>query len=104
MEDHALSRDRPDQLADHRLRTDRGGDRAQGQGIRRPCRGGPTLPATGPDVDEAGTTADLPRLLADADVVVLACSLNDTTRGMVDAAFLDAVKPGAILVNVARDR
>ena len=28
--------------------------------------------------------------------------MNDTTRGMVDAAFFDAVKPGAILVNVAR--
>jgi len=34
--------------------------------------------------------------------VVLACSLNDQTRGLVDSAFLAAAKPGAILVNVAR--
>lgn len=46
--------------------------------------------------------ADLPRLLPDADVVVLVVPLTDETRGLVDAAFLGAMKEGALLVNVAR--
>lgn len=46
--------------------------------------------------------ADLPRLLPDADVVVLVVPLTDETRGLVDAAFLRAMKEGALLVNVAR--
>jgi len=46
--------------------------------------------------------SDLPRLLPDADVVVLVVPLTDETRGLVDAAFLDAMKHGALLVNVAR--
>jgi len=53
-------------------------------------------------VDRVGTSADLPAFLPEADVIVLACALNDTTRGMADTAFFDAVKPGAILVNIAR--
>lgn len=46
--------------------------------------------------------ADLPRLLPDADVVVLTLPLTDETRGLVDAEFLAAMKDGALLVNVAR--
>jgi phosphoglycerate dehydrogenase-like enzyme len=38
----------------------------------------------------------------DADVVVLACALNDDTRHMCDAAFFEALKPGAILINIGR--
>ena len=52
--------------------------------------------------DETGTRDDLSRLLPEADVVVLACPLNDATRGMADARFFDRMKEGAILVNVAR--
>ena len=40
--------------------------------------------------------------LPDADVVSLHCPLTDATRGMVDARFLAALKPGAILINTAR--
>ncbi|MDP6708989.1 MAG: NAD(P)-dependent oxidoreductase [Alphaproteobacteria bacterium] len=52
--------------------------------------------------DETGTLADLPRFLPQADVVVLACPLNDQTRGLADAAFFSHVKAGSIFVNVAR--
>ena len=47
----------------------------------------------------------LPQLgstLGDADVIVLACALNDETRGMCDAEFFKALKPGAVLINIGR--
>ena len=59
-------------------------------------------PETSDIVDKAGTMADLPTLLPEADIIVLACPLNETTRGFADADFFGAVKPGAILVNIAR--
>ncbi len=48
------------------------------------------------------SVAQLPVLLPTHDVVILACPLNDATRGLVDAAFLAAMPDGALLVNVAR--
>lgn len=59
-------------------------------------------PETGPTVDRAGTMADLPSILPDIDVIVLACPLNDTTRGFAGKAFFEAVKPDAVLINIAR--
>jgi phosphoglycerate dehydrogenase-like enzyme len=47
-------------------------------------------------------TAELPRLLPAADIVVLAVPLSDDTRGLVDAAFLDLLPTGALVVNVSR--
>lgn len=44
----------------------------------------------------------LPELLAASDVVVIATPLNDSTRGMIDAAALRCMKPSGILINVAR--
>jgi phosphoglycerate dehydrogenase-like enzyme len=58
--------------------------------------------ATDPYVARFGTDADIPAWLPDADVVVLACPLNEQTRGLADAAFFAAMKPGAILINIAR--
>jgi len=45
---------------------------------------------------------DLPRVLPETDVVVLAPALNDETRGMCDEAFFKAMKPGSILINIGR--
>lgn len=42
------------------------------------------------------------RLIAEADVISLHCPLNNQTRGMIGAAELAAMKPGAILINTAR--
>ena len=45
---------------------------------------------------------ELPDLLPTADIVVLAIPLNGETRGLVDAAFLDLLPHGALVVNVSR--
>ncbi len=52
--------------------------------------------------DKVGIIADLGAMLGEADVVVLACSLNDETRGFANEAFFAALKSGTILVNIAR--
>lgn len=52
--------------------------------------------------DGVHTLADLPDLLPRADVVVLVIPGTSETRGLVDRRFLDAMKEGALLVNVAR--
>jgi D-3-phosphoglycerate dehydrogenase len=46
--------------------------------------------------------ADKATLFAQSDVVVLCCPLNDSTRGLVDAATLAGMKHGALLINVSR--
>ncbi|KOX14376.1 phosphoglycerate dehydrogenase [Micromonospora sp. NRRL B-16802] len=46
--------------------------------------------------------AELPRLLPEADVVVVLVPLTDQTRGLIDKEFLAAMPDGALLVNAAR--
>jgi D-3-phosphoglycerate dehydrogenase len=53
-------------------------------------------------VEFLGPPDALPDLLPQADIVILAAPLTDQTRGMIDAAAIARLKPGAILVNVAR--
>ncbi len=45
---------------------------------------------------------ELPRLLPQADVVIVVVPLTDQTRGLVDAGFLARMADGALLVNVSR--
>ncbi len=40
--------------------------------------------------------------LAEADVAVLTCPLTEETRGLVDEAAFECMKPSAFLINVAR--
>jgi phosphoglycerate dehydrogenase-like enzyme len=55
-----------------------------------------------PAADTVGTMADLNTQLPLADVIVLACSLTEATRGFADQSFFRNVKSDAILVNIAR--
>jgi phosphoglycerate dehydrogenase-like enzyme len=45
---------------------------------------------------------DLAELFATSDVVSLHLSLNDATRGLIDAVLLNALKSNAIVINTAR--
>ena len=45
---------------------------------------------------------ELDELLSESDVVSIHLLLNDETRGLVSRACIEAMKPGAILVNTAR--
>ncbi|TDH38376.1 hydroxyacid dehydrogenase [Pseudohoeflea suaedae] len=51
---------------------------------------------------DGATLASLDEALEAADILVLCCPLNDKTRGMIGRDQLAAMKPDAILVNVAR--
>lgn len=55
-------------------------------------------------VDAAHRFDALPELAAQADVVVLTCPLTPETTGLIDAGILARMKPGAMLVNVARGK
>ena len=47
-------------------------------------------------------SSDLHSVLARADSLVVTAALTEQTKGMIDAAALAAMKPGGILVNIAR--
>jgi len=75
--------------------------RADGLGMRvlatrNSSREGPAF------VDYVGLSGELFELAAQADVVVNALPLTPATTNLFDEAFFDAVKPGALFVNVAR--
>lgn len=51
-----------------------------------------------------GTLADLDRLLAESDAVLLSIPLTRHTVGLIGARELRAMKPNAILINIARGK
>lgn len=58
--------------------------------------------AADPAADRMASLADLPVLLPDTDVLVLAAPLTAATRHIADAHAFARMKPGSILVNVGR--
>lgn len=67
-------------------------------GIRRSQRPCP------PELDWLGQNDRLDDLMAESDFVLIACDMNDETRGMIDAQRLTAMKPTGVLINVARGK
>ena len=59
-------------------------------------------PAPSPFADQVTTPDRLRNHLGDSDVVVLCAPRTRETEGLVDADFFAAMKPGSLLVNVAR--
>ena len=62
----------------------------------------PELAAGDPLLDEALPPERLRDMLARSDYVVLAAPLTSQTAGMIGAAELSAMRPGAVLINVGR--
>ncbi|MGI9135727.1 MAG: 2-hydroxyacid dehydrogenase [Candidatus Nanopelagicales bacterium] len=52
--------------------------------------------------DGIATPEQLPVLLPQCDIVVIAVPFNDSTQHLVDAVFLSQMRDGALLVNVSR--
>lgn len=59
-------------------------------------------PSAEDPVDRAVPLSQLRSVVGEADVVVLCVPATDETRGLADEAFLAAMKPGSVIVNVAR--
>ena len=67
-------------------------------GIRRSARPCPS------ELDWLGQPDRLDELLSQSDFVLIACDMNDETRGMIDTARLSAMKPDGVIINVARGK
>jgi D-3-phosphoglycerate dehydrogenase / 2-oxoglutarate reductase len=48
------------------------------------------------------TMTGLDKVMADSDVVVCLTPLTSETRGMINAEALELLRPGSVLVNVAK--
>jgi phosphoglycerate dehydrogenase-like enzyme len=55
-----------------------------------------------PHVDEIDGISALDRWLPEADAIVISLPLTDETTGLLDAAAIARIKPGAIFVNIGR--
>ncbi len=67
-------------------------------GIRRSAR------HCAPELDWLGQPDRLDDLMGQSDYVLIACDMNDETIGMIDAGRLAAMKPGGVIINVARGK
>ena len=67
-------------------------------GIRRSAQPRPA------ELDWLGQTDRMDELLAESDFVLVACDMNDETIGMIDTDKLAKMKPGGVIINVARGR
>jgi D-2-hydroxyacid dehydrogenase (NADP+) len=67
-------------------------------GVRQTARPEPDA------ADEVVAGSGLAGALAEADIVALTCPLTAETESLIDAAALHALKPGALLINVARGK
>jgi phosphoglycerate dehydrogenase-like enzyme len=54
------------------------------------------------DPGSIARTADVDRLLENADAIVIACELSELTRGLIDARRFGLMRSNALLVNIAR--
>lgn len=83
------------------------GTGAIGQAVARMCHAGFGMQVMGyrpsglPALDIIAP-ATLAQIFSEADFIVLACPLNEQTRGLVTRALLSTMKRTACLVNVAR--
>jgi len=68
-------------------------------GTRRNPRAGDPLP---PGFSEMGGAADLDRFLPESDFVVICCQWTPETNRLFDNTRFALMKPGSVLVNVAR--
>ncbi len=68
-------------------------------GTRHQPRPGQPLP---PGFSELGGAGDLDRLLPDSDFVVICCQWTPETTRLFDKGRFAVMKPGSVLVNVAR--
>jgi phosphoglycerate dehydrogenase-like enzyme len=75
-------------------------ERAAAFGMR--ILGSRRMPRPMPGVERVVGEDEWRALLPEADYVVVATPLTPTTRGMIDAAALAAMKPSAYLINIAR--
>ena len=60
------------------------------------------LPAAHENMLGARHVADLDAMIAQADILTLHCPASAETRGILSAARITAMKPGAFLINTAR--
>ena len=67
-------------------------------GTRNSSRSGPEY------IDYVGLSDELNTLAAEADVVVNALPLTESTNGLLDESFFASIKPGAIFINVGRGK
>jgi phosphoglycerate dehydrogenase-like enzyme len=61
-----------------------------------------TVTGDDPDCDELLSYAELPTLLGQSDFVVLCVPLTSETTHLIDAQALEAMKPTASVINIAR--